>query len=73
MHIRVKVKSGAKKEIIQKTSENSFDISVKEKAERNLANKRVREILSDRLSVPIGSVKAITGHHFSSKVFEVKN
>ena len=72
-YIRVKVTTGAKKEIIKKTSENSFNISVKEKAERNLANKRIKEILSDQLQITSGSIKIITGHHGSNKVFEVKN
>lgn len=72
MQIRVKVTTGAKKEILKKTSDNSFEISVKEKAERNLANKKVRELLSEHLSVPVRSIKMLTGHHSKGKILEVK-
>ena len=51
MYIKVKVTAGAKKEMIIKKSEDHFDISVKEPAERNLANKRVIELVRDYFKV----------------------
>ncbi len=41
----------AKKEKIIKKSEDHFDISVKEPAEKNLANKRVIELVRDYFKV----------------------
>ena len=44
MYIRVKVSPSAKKEIFKQINEDHFEVSVKEKAERNLANNRVIEL-----------------------------
>lgn len=71
MHIETKVTSGAKKEMIKKISSTSFKISVKEKAQRNAANKRVRELLADYFSVSLGSVQILSGHHSSKKVLDI--
>ena len=51
MYIKIKVIVDAKKEKIIKKSEDHFDISVKEPAERNLANKRVIELVRDYFKV----------------------
>ena len=45
MYIKVRVKAGEKKEKIDKKSENTFNISVKEKAENNQANRKICEII----------------------------
>lgn len=71
MFIKVRVIAGAKKEIIQKKTENSFILSVKEKAERNMANKRVCEIIADELSVPIKKVRIINGHQSPGKIISI--
>ena len=41
IYIRVKVSAGAKKENLKKIKNDHFEISVREKAERNMANARV--------------------------------
>ena len=73
MHIKVKVTSGAKKETIEKIDEDTFYISVKEKAEKNRANTRVLELVADRLSVPLHGISIITGHHSPSKILFVRD
>lgn len=71
MYIKVKVTAGAKKEkIIEKTSDH-FNISVKEPAERNLANKRVIELLRDYYKVYNGDVRIVSGHHSPSKIISL--
>ena len=45
MYIKVKVVTNAKRENILKKSEDHFEIHVKEPAERNLANKRIIELV----------------------------
>lgn len=72
LHIRVKVKVGAKKEELTQKSEGNFLISVKEKAERNMANKRVLEILSEFLKLPKGKIKIVSGHQSPSKLLVIE-
>lgn len=71
MYIKVRVIAGAKKEIIEKISDDNFKISVKEPAERNLANGRILEIF--KKSFPNSSVKIINGHHSPSKMLAIDN
>ena len=71
MYIKVRVIAGGKKEKITKISKDTYEIVVKEPAERNLANKRIRQILSDQYGVTIGDVRIITGHHSQSKIFDI--
>lgn len=71
MYIKVKVRPGAKKESFEKLSEDSFAASVREKAERNMANRRVAELVSLHFHVPIKRVRLIAGHRSPSKVFSL--
>ena len=71
MYIKIKVKTGAKKERIVKKSDDHFEIDVKEPAERNLANKRVVELLRDYLKVYNGDVRIVSGHHSPSKIISI--
>lgn len=71
MYIKVKVTAGARKEKFLQISEDHFEISVREKAERNMANARVREMVAGFFQVPIGKTKIISGHHSPGKIFSV--
>lgn len=71
MYIKVRIKTGSKREIIKKISEDHFEVSVREKAERNLANTRVREIIAEELGLSIRKVRIIKGHHSPSKILSV--
>ncbi|NQV88436.1 MAG: DUF167 domain-containing protein [Parcubacteria group bacterium] len=72
MYIRVKVKAGAKKEILKKKSETHFDIEVKERAERNMANRRVVEVVADHFGISRGKVRIISGHHSPTKILDIE-
>jgi len=72
MYIRVKVKAGAKEENLKKKSETHFDIEVKEKALRNMANRRVLDMVANYFSVSNGKVRIISGHHSPSKILDVE-
>lgn len=72
MYIKVKVTAGSKKEVFKKLKEDAFQISVKEKAEMNMANRRVLSLLSENLNLPIGKIKLISGHHSPSKIFSIR-
>lgn len=71
MYIKVKATPGAKKESITKVSEDTFKVSVKEKAERNMANSRIREVLAEYLALPLGKIRLVSGHHSPSKIFDI--
>jgi len=71
MYIKVKVQAGAKKEEIKKKSENTYLISVKEPAERNMANKRICEIVAYLYNISSKQVRIISGHQSPSKILSV--
>jgi len=71
MYCKVKVVPAAKKESFVKKSEDHFNVSVKEPAERNLANRRVLELVAEHFKVPYGKVRLVSGHHSPSKIFRV--
>lgn len=67
-YIRVKVSAGSKKENLKQVKENRFEISVKQKAKNNEANKRVIEILADFFNLPNKKIRIVNGHHASTKL-----
>jgi uncharacterized protein (TIGR00251 family) len=69
MYIKVRVTAGAKEEVFEKKSKDHFDIKVKEKAQKNMANKRIIEIISKHFST--NNVKIINGHHSPSKLLSI--
>lgn len=71
MYIKVRVKAQAKKESIKETKDRHFGISVKEPAQRNMANKRVIELIANHYRVPHSKVRIINGHHSPSKLLTV--
>ena len=71
MYIKVRVKTGQKKESVEQLSESSFKISVKEKAERNSANARVIQIIAEKIGVPAKKVRIISGHRAPSKLLSI--
>lgn len=68
MYIHAKVKVKAKREELKELKKDHFEISVKEPAERNLANGRVLELLSAHFGLPKGKIRIINGHQSSSKL-----
>lgn len=68
MYIHVKVKAGVKKESFVVKSFDSFLISIKEKAERNMANTRVLELVASYFKVPKNKVRIVNGHRSPSKL-----
>ncbi len=73
MYIKVVAKTQAKKESLIKKSKDHFLISVKEKAERNMANKRIIEILALFFEVQKGKIRIINGHHHPHKLIVVED
>ena len=73
IYIHVKVNAGVKKESWKKKSEDHFEVSVKEKAERNMANIRVLELVAEHFSVPLNRVRIINGHQHPSKLLIIED
>lgn len=71
MYVRVSVRPDAKKEAVIRTDDTTYSIAVREPAERNLATMRVRELLAEELSVPLGKVHLISGHRSPKKLFSI--
>ena len=71
MYVRVRVQPGAKKESIEQVSETEFRVAVREKAERNLANGRVRELLARNYGLESRDVRLVSGHRSPNKIFDI--
>lgn len=72
MYIKIKVSAGAKKETFRKKSEDHFEISVKEEAKQNMANRRVVEVVARELRIPKEKIKIISGHHSPGKILSIR-
>ncbi len=71
MYIKVRVTAGTKKESFEQVSDDHFKVSVKEKAEQNMANRRVIKLLADFFNTGEKNIRLIHGHHSPSKIFDV--
>ncbi len=71
LSVRVKVHAGARKEKFEKASDGVFAVAVREKAERNAANARVRTLIARHFKVPATAVRIVAGHHAKSKLLKV--
>jgi uncharacterized protein YggU (UPF0235/DUF167 family) len=71
MYVRVAVYPASKRETFTEQGEHRYEIKVKEPAERNLANKRVKELLALHYKTAESSVRLVSGHQNSRKIFAV--
>lgn len=71
MIVRVRVKAGAARETQITISDNKMQIAVREPAEDNRANDRVRAMLAVHYRVSVRDVRLLRGHHHPSKTFEI--
>jgi uncharacterized protein YggU (UPF0235/DUF167 family) len=72
MLIKVKAFPFSKKDKIVKKSNDSFDVFVEAKPERNMANKRIIELLSEYFELSQHKIKMIKGFKNSNKIFDIK-
>ncbi|MFA6257969.1 MAG: DUF167 family protein [Candidatus Paceibacterota bacterium] len=70
-YIHVKVKAGVRKESFVQKTKDSFEISVREKRERNMANTRVLELVAGHFKVSLNKVRIVNGHHHPSKLMVI--
>lgn len=69
MLIKIKVKADSKTEKVEKKSDDLYFVSVKEKAERNMANRRVLQIMRELF--PGKRVNLVKGHQSPAKIVEI--
>ena len=72
MYVKVFVTPGARREKVEKKGE-ALLIAVKEPAEGNRANTRVREIMAGRLGLPLAKVRILTGHRSRAKMISISS
>jgi uncharacterized protein YggU (UPF0235/DUF167 family) len=70
-HIKVKVTPSASKELLREVGEYELEIFVREPAQKNMANNRVREIVAAHYGAPIKSARIETGHRSRNKVISI--
>lgn len=71
MYIKVRVVPGASGESFVKIKEDTYQVKVREKALRNMANDRVKFLLAKNLNLPENKIRLISGHHSPSKIFGI--
>ena len=72
-YIHVKVTAGVRKESFKQKNQDHFEISVREKAERNMANKSALSAMAAHLKLPPRSVRLVSGHRQPSKIISVED
>lgn len=71
MRISVKVKPNAKKDTVEKVSEDNYIVFVKAKPQDGKANYAAREMLADYFSIPKARVILLKGETSKNKIFEI--
>ena len=70
MYIKLRVITDSKKELIEKISDDTLRVNVKEPAEMNRANSRVLTLMKEYFKT--NDVRLISGHHSPSKIIAVE-
>jgi len=71
MLIKVKVFPNSKKEEIIKKSEDKFEVRIREKPERRLANNAVIRILTSYFNISKSKIRLVKGFREKNKIFEI--
>ena len=69
--IEVRVIARARKEGIEKISENNYRIKVQAPPEKGKANKRIIELISKELGIKKNTVRIISGETSSKKIIKI--
>lgn len=70
MYIKIRVKTGQKKESVVKKSDTEFVVSIRQKPERNLANRRIIELFQAMYTT--NNVRIISGIHHPIKMVSIE-
>lgn len=70
MYIKLRVITDSKKELVEKISDDTLRVNVKEPAEMNRANSRILTLMKEYFKT--NDVRLISGHHSPSKIIAVE-
>lgn len=73
MYVKVRAVPSAKKELILEMGSRELAIHVKEPAERNMANRRIIQILCEFYNVPGRSIQMLSGFRSPNKIFSIES
>lgn len=71
MYIKVIAHPLSKKELIEEKKPGTLEIWLREPAERNLANKKIVELVAEFAHVTAGKVRIISGHTSPRKMLSI--
>jgi len=72
MYIKIHVQAGVKEEKFEKVAPDSFEVAVRQKAERGMANARVLELVREHLRGQSGAIRIVSGHHSPTKIISIE-
>ncbi len=72
MYIHLRVIPESKRARVEKRSKDSFLVYVREKAERNMANRSALSAMAAHLKLPPRNVRLVSGHRQPSKIISVE-
>ena len=72
MLIKVKARILSKEDKVVKKDKDSFEVFVRAEAQRNMANKRIIELLAEYFNLPQHKIKMKKGFKESNKIFDIK-
>lgn len=73
MKIFVKAKPGARKESVEKISENTFLVSVKEPPEKGRANQAILKALAAYFKIPVSNLTIVSGVTSRNKIIKISD
>lgn len=72
MRISVKAKTNAKKELVEKLSDNEFAVSVKEPPIDGRANWAVARAIAEHFGISPSRISIVSGQTAKNKIVEIK-
>ena len=73
MHVKISVKAGSRRERISAQADGSYIISVREPAERGMANRRALELIASAKGLSGKKVRMVSGHRKPQKIIHISN
>lgn len=71
MYLKIRAVPGAKKDLIEVLSTDTWKVSVRAPAERNLANQRIIELVAGKLGLPSKQIRLVSGHQSPNKILSL--
>lgn len=71
MEVKVRVRAGARRERLEMLATQELQISVREKAEGNAANRRAIELVALHFKLPKSHVRIVRGHRSPLKLMSI--